>query len=384
MKITDIEILPAEGGFCNWIFVRIHTDAGITGLGEATNYPASSVVIGALEALQKKLIGKDPFAIDRLWHDAFRFFNFLGHGAAVLSAVSAVDIALWDIKGKACGLPIFELLGGAYRKKILLYANFWFTEAGRVFSNDYPAKAVEAVADGFTGLKCDPFRTGIDFGADPAALDLTAKEEEEGMACMMEIRKRVGPEIALAVDTHARYNAVTTVRLAKRLEPVNLMWYEEPVPPENNAVLRAIRPQLPVPVCLGERLYTRYDFRQILEEHLADIIMPDIVRTGGITEMHKIAAMADTYYVPMAPHNAAGPICTLASAHVMASIPNFFRLEFFINDAPWRDTVIKPALEVKNGHLALSDAPGLGVELDDAVLQAHPPLTEHPDRIYNI
>jgi galactonate dehydratase len=188
------------------------------------------------------------------------------------------------------------------------------------------------------------------------------------------VREAVGPKVELAIETHAMLSGNTMKRMAERLAKYRMMWYEEPVGPENADTLAALRGRLPVPVCVGERHYTRYGFRPVLEKQAADVIMPDITRCGGPSEMKRIATMADAYNVPIAPHNPNGPLSTLASAHVCASVPNFFRQEFMFTDVPWRDEVIDHPISpmVGDGVLRLSERPGLGVDLTEEVMEAHP------------
>jgi galactonate dehydratase len=371
VKITDLKIYPVAGSIYNWIFVEVITDSGLKGVGEATNWPGSWMVVSALEQMKPMLIGEDPSRIDAIWNKLYRHFNYIGIAGVVVSALSGIDIALWDLKGKSLGTPVYDLLGGRYRDKLLLYANGWFL--GEDLNADAYLRAAELVVhSGFTGLKCDPFRNVYDADADPDGREISACEERCGIEIIARMRESLPEAMEIAVDTHARFNAVTTIRLAQGLSEYRLMWYEEPVPPENVDALRAIRSRLPVPIALGERLYTRQGFRPILEGGLADYLMPDVTRTGGISEMRKIASAAEIYYVPISPHNPNGPISTLAAAHAMMATPNFHRLEFWWKDVPWRDNVLTAPLCVEGGHLILSGAPGLGVDLNVDECLKHP------------
>jgi galactonate dehydratase len=375
MKIEQVKTWLIEGLKYNWVLIKVFTDRGITGIGEATNWPGSPLVEEACKFVGTLLVGEDPTRIDYLWTKLYKDMNWLGQAGPLLSAISAVDIALWDIAGKRAGLPVYELLGGAYTKDILLYANYWFTR-GSGSVQDYQDQAKEVVSAGFTACKLDPFaHTDYRYGTNLSTnLGLTEEKKQMALARLQAVASAVGPECPIAVETHAMLNGPTAVEMARRIESANIncMWYEEPAGPEFPDEIADIRRQISLPVCVGERLHSRFMFRGILERHAADIIMPDITRCGGISEMRKIATMSEAFNVPVAPHNPNGPISTIASAHVMASIPNFFRQEFIVQDVPWRDSVLDRPLPVSGGYFHLDDAPGLGFDLDEKQLALHP------------
>jgi galactonate dehydratase len=314
--------------------------------------------------------------------------NGLGQAGPLLSAISAMDIALWDIKGKAAGMPVYDLLGGLYRKKVQLYANYWFTGGGHS-PEDYARQAKETVAKGFTALKFDPFaHVNYWYGEDLSDNNgLTEKQKQLSIDVVAAVAKAAGPEVAIAIETHAFLNGPTAVEMANRLAKLgfNCMWYEEPALPEFPDSIADIRSKITLPVCVGERLHSRFMLRGVLEKQAADIVMPDITRCGGISEMRKMANLAETYNVPIAPHNPNGPISTIASAHTMATVPNFFRQEFIVNDVPWRDGCLSHPLPVSNGFFEMPDRPGLGFDIDESVLLAHPGLRTRPtDRTFYI
>ena len=383
MKIEQVEVWLVEGIKYNWTLLRITADDGSTGVGEATNWPGSPIVYHAVKHLGERIIGLDPSRIDYIWSKLYRDLNWLGPTGVMMCAMSGIDMALLDMKAKSLGIPCYELLGGAYRKEILLYANYWFLKGGHN-PEDYARQAENVVTQGFTGLKFDPFaHTNYLFGDDLSSnLTLTSAQEDLAYRIVQAVREAVGPDIQLAVETHALLSLPTAIRMAERLAPLKLMWYEEPVGPESANTLQYIRDQISVPICVGERHYSRWDFRPVLEQQLVDYIMPDITRCGGPSEMKRIATMAETYNVMVAPHNPNGPLSTLASAHVCAAIPNFFRQEFMFTDVPWRDTVISRPLQIKNGHFILDDVPGLGVDLVDEVMEAHPGITREKPGYY--
>lgn len=375
MKIACIKTWLVEGIKYNWTLLKVYTDGGLTGIGEATNWPGSPLVLAACEYVAELLVGEDPTRIDYLWTKLYRDMHWLGQAGPLLSAISAVDIALWDIAGKRAGMPVYELLGGAYRKKIELYANYWFLE-GDGSAESYGRQARTMAAAGFGACKFDPFaHVNYRYGADLTEnFSLTAEQKRTALERLATVQEALGPDFPIAVETHAMLNGPTAVEMAHRIAAleINCMWYEEPAGPEFPDAIAAIKRQISLPVCVGERLHSRYMCLPILERQAADILMPDITRCGGISEMRKIAALAECYNVPIAPHNPNGPISTIASAHVMAAIPNFFRQEFMMSDVAWRDTVLDKPLPVQQGYYHLGDVPGLGFDLVEAEIERHP------------
>ena len=383
MKITDVKVWLVEGHKYNLTLLKIYTDAWLTGVGESTNWPCSPIIYHATRHAGERILGLDPTRIDFIWTKLYRDLNWIGPTGASLCAISGIDMALLDLNAKRLGVPCYQLLGGAFRTQILLYANYWFTQGGHTAA-DYARQAKATVEQGFTALKFDPFaHTSYYYGDDLATnLALTPAQEDLAEALTAAVREAVGPEVELAIETHALLNGPTAIRMAERLAKYRIMWYEEPVGPENVETLAALRRRLSVPICVGERHYTRFGVRSLLERQLVDFLMPDVARCGGPSELKRIATMAEVYNVPIAPHNPNGPLSTLASAHVCASIPNFFRQEFFFNDVPWRDQVIDHPLDIASGYLRLSDRPGLGVDLVEEVMEAHPGVVTPREGFY--
>jgi galactonate dehydratase len=382
MKITDVKVWLVEGIKYNWTMIKIYTDSGLTGVGEATNWPGSPIVEAAAKHVGQRIIGMDPMRTDFIWTKLYRDLNWIGPFGASMCAISGIDMALLDLKGKVLGVPVWQLLGGEFRKEINLYANYWFTQGG--FNvKDYVDQAKEVVASGFTGLKFDPFaHTNYLYGNDLSSnLALTPTQMDHAYALTKAIREAVGEDIEIMIETHAMLNFKTAIEMGNRLAKLNITWLEEPLGPENHDMLKAFRQRLnpEVSICVGERHYTRHGIRTLLEEGICDILMPDITRCGGPSEMKRMATMMEVYNVLLAPHNPNGPLSTIASAHVCASVPNFFRQEFMYNDVSWRDEVIDHPIEIANGKLILSDRPGLGVDLIEEELEKHPGiLTERP------
>ncbi|MEM6550613.1 MAG: mandelate racemase/muconate lactonizing enzyme family protein [Planctomycetota bacterium] len=375
MKITDVKVWLVRGVKYNWTLLKVYTDTGHTGVGEATNWPGSPIIEAAAKHVGQRVIGLDPMRTDFIWTKLYRDLNWIGPYGASLCAISGLDMALLDLKGKVLGTPCYQLLGGAYRTELLLYANYWF-DRGEHTPEDY-AKQAQAVVDaGFTGLKFDPFAHTNYLYGDHLSDNLTLTPAQQDLAYNLTaaVRETVGPDFEMMIETHAMLNGDIAVKMAERLGPLGVTWYEEPAGPESAETLAALRRRLPsnIPITVGERHYTRHAFRPIFEKHVCDVVMPDVTRCGGPSELKRIATMAEAYNVLIAPHNPNGPLCTLASAHVCASIPNFFRCEFMFMDVPWRDTVIDHPLDVRDGKLHLSDRPGLGVDLVEDEMEKHP------------
>jgi galactonate dehydratase len=388
MKVTQVHTFLVEGIKYNWTLVKVETDAGIHGWGEGTNWPGSPLIEAACQHVGRFVVGHDARRIDFLWTKIYRDMNWLGQAGPLLSAISAIDIALWDIKGKALGAPIYELLGGAYRQRIQLYANYWFI-GGDHSPQAYAKQARAAVARGFTALKFDPFAHVHYWYGENLCDNNSLTEEQKRLAINLvaAVAEAVGPDVPLAIETHAFLNGPVAVEMAHRLAALkfNCMWYEEPALPEFPDAIADIRSRISLPVCVGERLHSRFMLRAILEKKAADIVMPDITRCGGISEMRKMANLAEAFNGPIAPHNPNGPLSTIASAHVMATVPNFFRQEFMLTDVPWRDECLSHPLPIDNGCFVLPNRPGLGFDVSEAVLGQHPGVREiEPSRNFYI
>ena len=385
MKITEVKVWLVEGVKYNWTLLKIYTDTGHTGVGESTNWPGSQIVEAATRELGERIIGLDPMRTDFIWTKLYRDLNWVGPYGASMCAISGIDMALLDLKGKVLGVPMYELLGGQYRTEIPLYANYWFVGGGHN-TDDYVRQAKIVKEAGFSGLKFDPFaHTNYFYGEDLSTeLTLTKSQQDLAFNISKAVRDAIGPDMDMMIETHAMLNFKVAVAMAERLAALDIAWFEEPAGPESAKTLRAFRERIDpkVSICVGERHYTRYGIRDVLESYVADVIMPDITRCGGPSEMKRMATMAEAYNVLVAPHNPNGPLSTLASSHVCASIPNFFRQEFIFNDVPWRDEVISHPLNIKNGKLIISDRPGLGVDLVESEMEKHPGIRKHREGYY--
>ena len=353
-----------------YVFIEVSTDEGITGWGEITGtFPvANRSVCAALRHVSDLIEGDDPRLIEMIWNKIFRSFTYMGSRGATTNIISAIDIALWDIRGKVLGLPISELFGGPVRDGVPIYCH---PQNGS--SIEEMVQHVKAIVEtGQKALKLDPFQPHHEEESNGYLTGkLSAESENLGADRIAAIREAVGPDIEVMIDCHGRFDAPTAIRLAKALEPYNIWWFEEPVPVESTHALRQVRENVGVPICVGERLHTRWEFLPILENELADFIMPDVTWTGGISEIKKIATMAEAYYVPISPHDASGPINVLAGAHAMASVPNHYRVETSRAKLNAYDEYIDHPLDIRGDKIYLSDRPGLGIELDRDYMRGH-------------
>jgi galactonate dehydratase len=358
-----------------YVFVQVETEEGLTGWGEITTYPgaiANRTVIAAIRELDNLLAGDDPTQVEALWHKIFRAYTYLGTRGAVTAMISGVDIACWDIKAQALGVPVYELLGGKIRDTVQLYTHFLYAQT----VEEMVENATGEVGRGSTAIKTDPF---IAAGGEAMLRQHTAytdgqidrELENRGVAMIEGIREAVGPDIQVLIDAHAMYNVPTAVRLATRLAPYDITWFEEPVPPESYDALETVRNQVPVRICVGERLYTRFEFLPVLNRHLTDYVMPDVTWTGGISELKKIATLAETFYTPISPHDASGPVNLMAGAQVAITVPNFYRLEARRVKLDFYNTFLEEPLTVQGDAIIIPDRPGLGVKLDIEYLKAN-------------
>ena len=353
-----------------YVFIEVSTDEGITGWGEITGTlpVANRSVCAALRHVSDLIEGDDPRLIEMIWNKIFRSFTYMGSRGATTNIISAIDIALWDIRGKVLGLPISELFGGPVRDGVPIYCH---PQNGS--SIEEMVQHVKAIVEtGQKALKLDPFQPHHEEESNGYLTGkLSAESENLGADRIAAIREAVGPDIEVMIDCHGRFDAPTAIRLAKALEPYNIWWFEDPVPVESTHALRQVRENVGVPICVGERLHTRWEFVPILENELADFIMPDVTWTGGISEIKKIATMAEAYYVPISPHDASGPINVLAGAHAMASVPNHYRVETSRAKLNAYDEYIDHPLDIRGDKIYLSDRPGLGIELDRDYMRGH-------------
>jgi galactonate dehydratase len=366
MKITHVTPLILGTAWRNLTFLKVETDEGLYGVGEARSLNKDDALQGYLnEAVQRYVIGADPFEIEKLVQRMYRG-DFGRAGEIVMTGIALVEMACWDIMGKALNQPVYRLLGGAVRERIPAYANGWYTvERSPV---EFHAAAQRAVARGYRALKFDPFGAGF--------YELERSEKLRSIALVEAVRDAIGPEVEILVEMHGRFNPVTAIELMHTLAPYHPSWYEEPVPPENLPALKKVADataHLGIPVATGERIHTLFEYRELFELQAADIIQPDITHLGGLLNTKKLAAWADAYYVLVAPHNVGGPVSTAAALHLAACTPNFKIQEHF-NDfcEPYVKASAPGVPEVVDGCFSLPAGPGLGVTLDEGIFRAHP------------
>lgn len=357
-----------HAGPVQWLWVRIHTDSGLVGLGETYPHPEAEKAV-VQRSLAPVLLGRDPLQIDRLWADMFQTIAYSGWAGAEMRAISAVDMALWDLAGKAAGMPVYQLLGGASRDSIRTYNTCYdhidfLTEPVRL--------ARELANSGVYAMKIWPF-DGI--AKETGGQYITADQMRRGMEPLRLIKEEFGDTMDVAMEFHGYWNLPCAIKIAQALEPYKPMWLEEMLPQDNLAAYRELASATPLPLCLSERLMTRWGFRELLENRAARIIMPDICWCGGISEAKKIASMAEAHYLPVAPHNCGGPVLHVASAHLAANLTNLCILEsvrrHYLDE--YRG-LVTTTLPVANGVVPLPEGPGLGVELTPQVF-ARPDVT---------
>ncbi|MGH8210563.1 MAG: galactonate dehydratase [Steroidobacteraceae bacterium] len=362
MKITNVETFLVGTKWRNWLFVKLSTDEGIVGVGEASLGGMEKAVESAIHEFKRRIVlGSSPFDIENMWRRVYRD-EWYG-GPVHLAALSGIEIACWDVIGKALGQPVYNLLGGRCRDKLRVYANGWYV--GERTPENYGRQARKVVEKGYTALKFDPFGT--------AGREMSREAKIKSIDLVAAVRDAVGPDVEIFIEVHGRFSPMTAIEIGRALEPYRPGWYEEPIAPDNDEAMALVARSVNIPIATGERLYTRFAYRRLFELQAASIIQPDILHTGGILETKKIAAMADTYHMTVAPHNAMGPVSTAVAVQVDACLPNFYIQECFDEfDVPWRNELVKGVPEIKNGYITIPDRPGLGIELDEEAIKAHP------------
>ena len=373
MIISKIETIRVAQ-FPDLIFVQVHTDTGLTGLGE-TWYAASTVESAIHDHFGPLLVGRDPFEIERHWQTMFRLSDHAGYGGAELRAISAIDVALWDIKGQSLNMPIFEIIGGGTRNRIKVYNTLGvygeIDEAHKVWSD--PVEVAKSLLDqGITGMKMSP----TDFIARESDGQLLFQDDLDwALRPIREIREKLGMEIDIANDAHGKWNLPNAMRIVRELESMRLMWHEELISPLNEEAHQRLQAVTSTPIAAAERLMTRYQHRRFIESSAARISMPDLTWTGGISEVKKIAVIASAHQKPIAPHDCVGPVYMMACAHIAMATPNVMIMEY--NRAMhlgWYRDFIEPDFVIDGGFLMAPTEPGLGTRLKQSV-KARPDAT---------
>jgi galactonate dehydratase len=355
LKVTGLKTFVVHLGSVNWVFCKVLTNQGITGLGEGSVTSKEATVAQAIMEHERYLLGKDPTDIEMHWQAMFRYPRWRG-GPILNSAISAIEIALWDITGQALGAPIYKLLGGAARRKVRLYKDVGST----------PEDFLKAREEGFTAAKSGFIATVKD-------LVVPSYATREGAKRVAAVRKAVGDDFDIAIDAHGQLTTTMAVDFCTRVEELRPLFVEEPTQLEDLGELELLRQKTKVPLATGERLFTKYGFSEMCHRHLVNYVQPDVCHAGGILELKKIGAIAEAYRVEMAPHNPQSMVSTLASIHVDATTPSATIQEYAPSRLPWVQELFGGAqLKISGGYAELPEKPGLGVTLDEKVASAHP------------
>ena len=361
LKITDVRTAEVRVHGLQ-THIRVYADQGLYGQGEATDAAVGTVAL--VNQFRRFLVGQDPLNVDALWERIRVSGIFAGaQGGQYVTALTGLEIALWDLAGKALGLPVYQLLGGKFRDKIRIYCD---SDMEDPLGPESDKKLPWIKEQGFTAMKID-----LDEATDPNRFDRvnwTANnaEVDRMVRWVRHVRESIPKEMELACDMHGRYDAGTAKRVAKELEPFRLLWLEEPVPAEDIDAMADVRQSTSTPIATGENLYMRWGYRELLGKNAVDIIQPDLQKTGGLSEGRKIANLAQTHYVPVAPHCVVSPIGMMSTAHVCASIPNFLVCEWhWINFPQFWKNWVKEGEIIQKGYVTVTDKPGLGVEMNE-------------------
>ncbi|EFC83920.1 mandelate racemase/muconate lactonizing enzyme family protein [Parafrankia sp. EUN1f] len=370
MKIVDVRTHVYGTPWRDLTYVQVFTDDGLVGVGETRMLGHTQALLGYLaEAARNHVLGSDPFDIESLV-DRMKRGDYGRAGEIVMSGIACVEMACWDIVGKALGQPVWRLLGGKVRDRIKAYANGWYTVERT--PEEFHAAARAVVDRGYRALKLDPFGAG--------RWELGRAERRHSISLVEAVRDAVGPDVEILVEMHGRFAPHEAIRIAASLAEFEPGWVEEPVPPENLKALAKAAAGIDAPVATGERIHDRTEYRELFDLGAADIIQPDIGHLGGIGETRKLAATAETHFTLVAPHNVGGPVLTAANLHLAACTPNFMIQEHFNDFADEEVKLAAPGLPpVVDGYFALPTEPGLGVTLDVDVIAAHPSRGAHFD-----
>lgn len=360
MEITDVRTFLCnirQGSARYYSFVKVYTDEDLTGVGECFGWGIGPAVTEAVaKQLKRVLVGHNPFNIEYLWEAMYRECSFF----TTPVPYSGIEIALWDIIGKKVRKPVCDLIGGRTRDRVRVYSH----ASGRTPA-ELAKSALGLVEEGYRAVKFDPF------GSWRRDRLIERSELRKAEKKVKAVREAVGEDVDILLEGHRRFSLPMAVKIGRTLEKYDLMFFEEPVPAENVDTMAKLAAHLDVPIATGEHLFTRYQFREYIEKKAADILQPDLANTGGISEVKKIADMAETHYIGVAPHNPNGPVCTMASVHLCATISNFVILEYIAHDVPWREEIATP-IHVEKDYIRVPTEPGLGIEINEEEIAKHP------------
>jgi galactonate dehydratase len=366
MKIVKVEVFMLGAAWRNFLLVRIETDAGLVGWGDGTlGWKESSVRELILDYGRRYVIGRSPFDIEDLWFKLYQIEH--NTGPVMFAAMAGIETALWDIVGKACGQPVYNLVGGKIRQRVRVYANGWYHHSGEI--QELSDRAQQVIGQGYSALKFDPFG--------PGGREIRREELRLAARQVEAVRRAVGGDVDILLEFHGRFSPIMALEAIRAMVPYDPTWCEEPIPAHNNEAMAQVVAASPLRIATGEHIYARFGFLDLLECQAAHVVQPDPAYCGGFLESKKIAALAEAHYVSVAPHNCDGPLKTMVAVHLCANIPNFMILETFEDyDVAWRCDLTPNAPRVKGGYYEVPAGPGWGVEIDDTVIAAHP---EQPD-----
>jgi galactonate dehydratase len=371
MKVASVDVYLIGAAWRNYVFVKIQTDTGLAGWGEATlGWKETAVRELIRDYARRYVVGLNPFDIESLWFKLYQIEH--NTGPVMYSAMAGIEMALWDIAGKACGQPVYNLVGGKVRNKVKVYANGWYTSIKDL--GELSEKARRVKERGYKALKFDPFG--------PGGREISRSELHRACETVEAVRKAVGNEVDILLEFHGRFSPIMALEAIRAMVPYAPGWCEEPIPAHNHVSMAQVTSGSPLRVATGEHTYSRYGFLDLLERKATHVVQPDITYAGGFLETKKIAAIAEAYYVSVAPHNCDGPLKTVAGIHLAANIPNFLILETFQDyDVPWRSELTAGMPDVVDGYLEVPVKPGWGIDVNETVIAAHP---EDPDAKLNM
>lgn len=360
MKITDVKTIFVD----RYLFVQVYTDEGITGLGESGAWGYLEASAGAVETFKRYLIGQDPLRIEHHWQYLYRWSHF--RGAAIMGALSAIDIALWDIAGKFFGVPCYQLMGGKTRDKARVYYHVFGDTKEKLIQG-----CVEAKRQGFTAVgHLTPF---LDESHDVPYFKTHADKMADAIETVARYREAVGNDVDLCIEIHRRLTPAEAIVLARGIEPYHPFFYEDPILPDNFDAMALVAQNIHIPIATGERIHTIYEFEALLRRGAVQYVRPDVCLAGGLTHCKKIAALAEAHHVGVVPHNPLSPVSTAACIQLAACIPNFALQEYPIGEnEPPKSEIVKSTLRLENGFLIIPDAPGIGIELAEDAAERYP------------
>ena len=361
MKITDIKTFIIDAYRTNWTFIKVETDEGLYGYGEASLGTQEMALSGCVNDLKRLIVGRNPLEIEKMKFEVYRDIYWKG-GPVLMSALSGVEMAMWDITGKYYNAPVSALLGGKIRDKVKMYANAWFVGAKE--PEDFAKAAKKTVDLGVKALKWDPFGS--------AHMTMENEGFYKAIDIVAAVREAAGKNTDLLIECHGRFNPYTAIKISKALEPYNIFLMEEPCPPDNAESLAQVRRKSNIPISGGERVYSIYGFQDYFDKGAVDIAQPDIFHTGGIYESKKIAAMAEARHIPVSFHNPSGPISNAAILQLASTVPNFLIHEIMLTDGAFRKRITNERVVYEDGFIMVPDAPGLGIEVNEEILSEYP------------